>query len=213
MPEVKAEDKALSRAGVIVKVYKTKCILVDSNIVAIKSIDLDKGLEFLEKNVLQGLPSVEERFKVNKIPRKGVDVDGESWFQLVEYKGLVCGSSMKDRFELELIFLNKSKEELIVKWSHFSGKTIIPKKVGETNRTSNSDGTNLNSPEGIGKEADEEESSIEGIVGDKPRVEGTINRETMAGGLTTLINSLDNQRWRVIDTIGLFGGDVTNWCN
>ena len=60
------------------------------------------------KHVLHGLPSVEERFRVSKILRKGVDVevddediDGESGSQLVKFSGW---NFNEDGFELDPVF-------------------------------------------------------------------------------------------------------------
>ncbi|XP_021291456.1 serine/threonine-protein kinase BLUS1 [Herrania umbratica] len=192
-----------------------------------------KGSEFLAKNVLHGLPMVEERFRVSKILRKGVnleadeDVDGES--QLVKYRRISGWNFNEDDFQLEPVFPNESKEDLIVKQVHFGGETIIPEIVDETAGLRNSGTTNLNSPEAEssllssrGEGGDEgsspsswgirgkEESGIEGIVGDEAGIESIVNTDIMMGGLTALKRSLDDQRQRVTDLIALFGGDVTS---
>ncbi|XP_007035033.2 PREDICTED: serine/threonine-protein kinase BLUS1 [Theobroma cacao] len=195
-----------------------------------------KGSEFLVKNVLHGLPSVEERFRVSKILGKGVhveadddDVDGESVSQLVKYRRISGWNFNEDGFELEPVFPDESKEDSIVKQVRFGGEMIIPGTVGEADGLSNSGRINLNSPEtessllsSRGEGGDEasspsswrvggkEESGIEGIVGDEAGIEGTVNTDIMVGGLTALVRSLDDQRQRVTDLITLFGGDVTS---
>ncbi|XVF66528.1 hypothetical protein PTKIN_Ptkin10aG0043800 [Pterospermum kingtungense] len=195
-----------------------------------------KGSEFLVKHVLHGLPSVEERFRISKILKKGVDVeidggdvDEESGSQLVKHRRISGWNFNEDGFQLDPVFPSESKEDSIVKQVRFGGETIIPERAGDLDGSGESGESNLNSPEaesslvssteGVGEgENDgshgEEKSGIEEIAGDESesesRVEGTINAETMVGGLMTLKKSLDDQRQKVADLINLFGVEVIN---
>ncbi|XVF28660.1 hypothetical protein REPUB_Repub15cG0049400 [Reevesia pubescens] len=192
-----------------------------------------KGSEFLVKNVLHGLPSVEERFRVSKILRKGVDVevhdedvDGDqSGSQLVKNRRISGWNFNEDGFELDPVFPSESKDDSIVKQVRFGGETIILGRVGDSDGSGDSGGSNLISPEaesslmsssggvregGNDGSHGEEESGIEGIAGDEPGVDTTFNAETMVGGLMTLKKSLDDQRQKVTDLINLFGGEVVN---
>ncbi|XWS53851.1 hypothetical protein CRYUN_Cryun10bG0035800 [Craigia yunnanensis] len=191
-----------------------------------------KGLEFLVKHVLHGLPSVEERFRVNKILRKGVDVevddedvDGESGSQLVKHRRISGWNFNEDGFELDPVFPSEAKDDSIVKQVCFGGETIIPERAGDFDGSGDSGESNFTSPEvepslisspgGVGEGGNdgshgEEESGIEGNTGDESGGDSTFNAETMVGGLMTLKKSLDDQRQNVIDLINLFGGEVIN---
>lgn len=182
-----------------------------------------KGSEFLVKHVLHGLPSVEERFRVSKIIKKGVEVevDGEDvdaaepeGSQILKHRRISGWNFNEDGFELDPVFPSESKDDSIPKQVRFGGETIIP---------GDSDGSNLNSPEadqsslvssteGPGAEEGGKESGIEEIAGDlhdqSRVVSGTVNAEAMVGGLMTLKKSLDDQRQKVADLITFFGGEV-----
>ncbi|XVE65888.1 hypothetical protein DITRI_Ditri08aG0035600 [Diplodiscus trichospermus] len=180
-----------------------------------------KGSEFLVKHVLQGLPSVEERYKVSKILGKGADVEVddedvemESGSQLVKHRRISGWNFNEDGFELDPVFPSESKDDSIVKQVHFGGEMIIPERAAGVWNGSG-DSSLISSPGGVGEgENDgshgEQESGIEGIAGDESGVDNTVNAETMVGGLITLKKSLDDQRQKVTNLINLFGGEVIN---
>ncbi|XP_022761124.1 serine/threonine-protein kinase BLUS1-like [Durio zibethinus] len=177
-----------------------------------------KGSEFLVKHVLHGLPSVEERFRVSKILRKGVnveeddeDVDGESGSQLVKHRRISGWNFNEDGFELDPIFPCESQNDSTMKQVRFGGETIIPKGSRDSAGSGNSGRSNLNSPEA--------ESSLisllggVGVVGNDGNESGgdsTFNAETVVGRLMTLKNSVEDQRQKVTNLINLFGGEVIN---
>ncbi|XP_022759877.1 serine/threonine-protein kinase BLUS1-like [Durio zibethinus] len=184
------------------------------------------GLDFLVKHVLHGLPSVEERFRVSKILRVGVDVEVddedlevESGSPLVK-QGRISGWTFnEDGFELDPVFHSESKDDPTVKMVRFGDKTIITERAGD------SEGSNLNLPEAesslisspgeVGEGGNdgshgEQEFGIEGIAGDESRVESTANPQTIVGGLMILKKSLDDQMQKVTEMINLFGGEVVN---
>jgi serine/threonine-protein kinase OSR1/STK39 len=85
-----------------------------------------EGLDFLVKNVLQGLPSIEERFKESKINKhsrltsKNGDGDDEgcdsSARQSVKETSTISGWSFnEERFELDPIFQTESTDDPVVK--------------------------------------------------------------------------------------------------
>ncbi|OMO95534.1 putative serine/threonine protein kinase [Corchorus olitorius] len=164
-----------------------------------------KNSEFLVKNVLQGLPSVEERFRVSKIVKKAEVDDDEDEVesgsdQIVKHRRISGWNFNEDGFELEPVFPpNEPKDDIdddsIVKQVRFGGETIIP---GESDVSGDSGGSNLNSPPG----------GVIMEVKNEENVAGSVNPETMVGGLMTLKKSLDDQRQKVSDLITLFGGEV-----
>ncbi|XP_022748966.1 serine/threonine-protein kinase BLUS1-like [Durio zibethinus] len=191
-----------------------------------------KGLDFLVEHVLHGLPSVEERFRVSKILREGVDVgvdyedvDGESGSQLVKHRRISGWNFNEDAFELDPVFTSESKDDPIGKQVRFGGETIIPVKAGDSDGSANPGGSNLNLPEaesslisspgGVGEGVNdgshgEEESGIERIAGNESGVDSTFNAETVVGYLMTLKKSLDDQMQKVTYMISLLGGEVIN---
>ncbi|OMO54787.1 hypothetical protein CCACVL1_27568 [Corchorus capsularis] len=167
-----------------------------------------KNSEFLVKNVLQGLPSVEERFRVSKIVKKAEvndedEVESGSDQNIVKHRRISGWNFNEDGFELEPVFPpNEPKDDhddddSVVKQVRFGGETIIP---GESDVSGDSGGSNLNSPPG---------DYSPGGVKNEENVQGSVvNPETMVGGLMTLKKSLDDQRQKVSDLITLFGGEV-----
>ncbi|XVF63151.1 hypothetical protein PTKIN_Ptkin09bG0065900 [Pterospermum kingtungense] len=153
-----------------------------------------KDSDFLVEHVLQGLPSVEERFRlISNILKKDVDVevddediDVELELELAKYRRISCWNFNIDEFELDPVFPSDSKDDSIVKQVRFGGQTIIPESEGESSLISpppGEDGSSIN----------------QGIAG---------NAETMVDGLLTLKSSLDDQRQKVTDLINMFGADV-----
>ncbi|XP_024019948.1 serine/threonine-protein kinase BLUS1 [Morus notabilis] len=107
----------------------------------------NKGLDFLVKNVLHGLPSVEDRFRIIKSPTLSVvpvvnksigDEDGEDeeMEDSNEKRRRISGWNFnEDGFKLDPVFPTDSEDDSVVKQVRFGGETIIQNKgVGEETR-------------------------------------------------------------------------------
>lgn len=98
-----------------------------------------KGSDFLVKNVLQGLPSVEERFilqsMINKNGHDDEDDDVEDG-QNVKHRRISGWNFNEDGFELDPVFPTESKEPSNAKQVRFGGETFIRNKGGESGESS-----------------------------------------------------------------------------
>ncbi|KAL9401392.1 hypothetical protein Peur_005241 [Populus x canadensis] len=187
-----------------------------------------KGLDYFVKNVLHGLPSVEERFKEAKVlsgisSQSGTDVeeeeegdiDGDSVIQHVKTRRISGWNFNEEGFELDPVFPTDSKNDSVVKQVRFGGESIIQNKKIEF---SESDGSGdlvdsakpsiLNPPAPVKEEMNQvgdhigvNMSGVGGIV------EG-LNQVTMLEGLVALKRSLEEQRRHVAIIIGLLGGET-----
>ncbi|EXB55541.1 Serine/threonine-protein kinase fray2 [Morus notabilis] len=104
----------------------------------------NKGLDFLVKNVLHGLPSVEDRFRIIKSPTLSVvpvvnksigDEDGEDeeMEDSNEKRRRISGWNFnEDGFKLDPVFPTDSEDDSVVKQVRFGGETIIQNKGGES---------------------------------------------------------------------------------
>ncbi|KAI5580335.1 hypothetical protein BDE02_08G148600 [Populus trichocarpa] len=187
-----------------------------------------KGLDYFVKNVLHGLPSVEERFKEAKVlsgissqsgtdveeEEKG-DIDGDSVIQRVKTRRISGWNFNEEGFELDPVFPADSKNDSVVKQVRFGGESIIQDKKIEF---SESDGSGdlvdsakpsiLNSlapvKEEMSQVGDHIGVNMSGVGG---IVEG-LNQVTMLEGLVALKRSLEEQRRHVAIIIGLLGGET-----
>ncbi|KAJ6988626.1 serine/threonine-protein kinase BLUS1 [Populus alba x Populus x berolinensis] len=187
-----------------------------------------KGLDYFVKNVLHGLPSVEERFKEGKVlsgisSQSGTDVeeeeegdiDGDSVIQHMKTRRISGWNFNEEGFELDPVFPTDSINDSVVKQVRFGGESIIQDKKIEF---SESDGSGdlvdsakpsiLNSPAPVKEEmsqvGDHIGVNMSGVGG---IVEG-LNQVTMLEGLVTLKRSLEEQRRHVAIIIGMLGGET-----
>ncbi|KAJ4722630.1 Protein kinase [Melia azedarach] len=182
-----------------------------------------KGADYLVKNVLHGLPSVEERFRESKILRRNVSVDEAEDFESssVRQRRISGWNFNEEGFELDPVFPmtpTESKDDSIVKQVRFGGETIISDKKS-SDRSNNSGELYSGSPGRVAGEETQmvvhqetetrnreltESENIEGGGGG-----GAIDNETVMEGLMTLRKSLDEQRQQVSNMIALLGGEVS----
>ncbi|KAL6293523.1 hypothetical protein ACE6H2_001665 [Prunus campanulata] len=139
-----------------------------------------RGLDFLVKNVLLGLPSVEERFKKTRalgglMKEKGInseddedeeeDDEGSSARQRAKDRRISGWNFNEDEFALDPVFPVEPQGDSSVKMVPFGGETIIQDRGGECSES------NPSSPGRVGEEAKSENA---GVIG--------AEREAMAVG-------------------------------
>ncbi|KAI5347978.1 hypothetical protein L3X38_000865 [Prunus dulcis] len=130
-----------------------------------------KGLDFLVKNVLLGLPSVEERFKKTQglgglMKEKGInaehgedeeeDDEGSSARQRAKHRRISGWNFNEDEFVLYPVFPVEPEGDSAVKMVRFGGETIIQDRAGEWSES------NPSSPGRVGEEA---KSENVGVIG------------------------------------------------
>lgn len=103
----------------------------------------NKGSDFLVKNVLQSLPSVEERFVLqsmisNKNGHRDEDDDDdeEGGGEKVRHRRISGWNFNEDGFQLDPVFPTDSKEPSAAKQVRFGGETFIRNKGGESGESS-----------------------------------------------------------------------------
>ncbi|XP_052206952.1 serine/threonine-protein kinase BLUS1 [Diospyros lotus] len=167
-----------------------------------------KGSDFLVKNVLSGLPTVEQRFREAKLQRLASmnrstdeedDEDGFPFGENVKQRRISGWNFNEDGFELDPVFPTTKEENEdeneIVKQVRFGGESIIQDKGGE----GSSETSNLSSP---GQVVAGESGGGEAESGGR----GCLDREVMVGSLLFLKNSLDDQRQKVGNMLALING-------
>ncbi|XP_044498832.1 serine/threonine-protein kinase BLUS1 [Mangifera indica] len=164
-----------------------------------------KGADFIVKNLLHGLPSVEERFKESKNLQKNDDYDeGEDTeTELVKQRRISGWNFDEEGFQMEPVFPTEIKDDTVVKQVRFGGETIIPDS--KSSESDNSGQSNLSSP---GRPHGEETQL--GIHGESEGGKvgcGEVDRERMVGRLVALRRSLDEQRQQVSNMLVLLGGE------
>ncbi|GAB4850983.1 hypothetical protein Ancab_030279 [Ancistrocladus abbreviatus] len=97
-----------------------------------------KGSDFLVKNVLHGLPSVENRFRQSKLTRlpsmsaksddDDEDNEGSSALGAVKQRRISGWNFNEDGFQLDPIFPSEFGNVDCIKWVRFGGETIIPRR-------------------------------------------------------------------------------------
>ncbi|KAA8548773.1 hypothetical protein F0562_000457 [Nyssa sinensis] len=168
-----------------------------------------KGSDFLVKNVLQGLPTVEQRFKKTKLLRLASmnkseedEDDDELLGEKIKERRISGWNFNIDGFELDPVFPTGKVDDInIVKKVRFGGEMVIQEK-GRDSDTSNasSQGQNQVGGEGVGHNGGDGggEAEIDG---------GGVNPEVMMGSLLFLKHSLENQKQNVSYMIGLLHGE------
>lgn len=133
----------------------------------------NKGLDYFVKNVLHGLPSVEDRFRVIKSTLNVVpminkingddqhdDADDDE-MELKEKRRRISGWNFnEDGFKLDPVFPTESEDDSVVKQVRFGGETIIQNRGSES--TAESDPSQLSQ---LGELAESSSSSL-GQVGE-----------------------------------------------
>ncbi|KAK9288045.1 hypothetical protein L1049_016491 [Liquidambar formosana] len=170
-----------------------------------------RSSEFLVRNVLNGLPSVEARFKESKLRRLASmnksseteedDDEGCSVGQNIKQRRISGWNFNEDGFELDPVFPTETEgEDSVVKQVRFGGESIIKDREDEAGRDSGE--SNLSSPAGVVGETQVSGDTSEGHGGG-----GYVDSEVMIGSLMVLKRSLDDQRQQVMDLIGLLHGE------
>ncbi|KAL0433440.1 UNVERIFIED_CONTAM: Serine/threonine-protein kinase BLUS1 [Sesamum latifolium] len=156
-----------------------------------------KGPDFLVKNVLQGLPAVEQRFKGAKIHSKNDedDEDGDdddpSSGENVKQRRISGWNFNEEGFELDPVFPSDQQEtgDKMGKQVTFGGETVIHQEKG-------SDG----SPQGSNSSPGQHETEAASTG-------GGIDMGVVLGSLLFLRKSLDDQRQQVAQMIASIGGE------
>ncbi|XP_058200565.1 serine/threonine-protein kinase BLUS1 [Rhododendron vialii] len=174
-----------------------------------------KGTDFLVKNVLQGLSSVEQRFRGSKLLRlasmnRSTDDDDEGddeGFSFMKQRRISGWNFNEDGFELDPVFpTNKDEDPDIVKQVRFGGETVIQNRGGD------SEASDSSSP---GKVVDARlgdqmkvcsETGDNGGGGEAELGGGSVGRAEVVGSLLFLKKSLDAQRQSVRNMIVFLGG-------
>lgn len=180
-----------------------------------------KSCDFLVKNVLIGLPSVEERFKKSKmvrLPSMGSCETGDEGAEEFERHRRVSGWNFNvEGFQLDPVYPGKGRvngsknpvgNSLLSRRVRFHGELVIPEKRVDSNvwrSVSAPASVNVNvstptteelSPLRVTRSPSGEESESE-----------VADREGMVAGLMMLRGSLDEQRKNVKELIAFLGGD------
>ncbi|KAM7260113.1 hypothetical protein ACFE04_015854 [Oxalis oulophora] len=139
----------------------------------------NKGSNFVVRTILQGLPTVEVRFKETETPDNSFeddyDSDSESMKNIRKERRISGWNFNDEALILDPIF---PMQDTLAKPLHFAEESLILDK---------------------GIDQSSSESS--------PMSEGVVDRELMLQRLVFLRKSLDDQRTSVNNLIGLFGGD------
>ncbi|KAK3043451.1 hypothetical protein RJ639_002030 [Escallonia herrerae] len=157
----------------------------------------NKGCDFLVKKLLQGLPSVEERFKEKKTLEENCS-EGFCLEESVVKQRRISGWNFNlEGFELDPVFPSErfGIEDEVVKQVRCGGDMIIREKGG-------------------GESSDASNSSSPGQVLNGGGGGGGVAREGMVGSLVVLKKSLEDQRENVVNMIGILdGGGVEEGSN
>lgn len=148
-----------------------------------------KGPELLIKTILQGLLSVEERFKLGKLQRlpsiktEENDDEEEEFEKDIKKQRRISGWNFNEEgLELDPVFPNCEEDEtqLIIKQVRFGGESIIEEKVS-----------------GDSSEC----CSAVSELGEGGGVEEAVDRDSIMGGLILLKQSLEEQQRAVVNLI------------
>ncbi|KAI5649058.1 hypothetical protein M9H77_35063 [Catharanthus roseus] len=161
-----------------------------------------KGPDFLVKNVLQGLPSVEQRFMMSKL-RKVVSMvkndeekdEEDSLEENIKRRRISGWNFNVEDFELNPVFPTEKGNDENPEKKHvtFGGETVISDKEGDSDAASN--------------------TSISGQVLDvsiESKPAASVNAENMLNRLFVLRKSLDDQRNMLTDVISTVFGKRPN---
>ncbi|XP_059298960.1 serine/threonine-protein kinase BLUS1 [Lycium ferocissimum] len=177
----------------------------------------NKGPDFLVKHILQGLPSVEQRFRQVKIQRlfslKKSDEDNDEEDDPVQgeisKQRRISGWNFNvDGFELDPVLFPAEKDQEI--------SSLKPDNVDDAVKQVDvselfSDTSTISSPGGS-RQSSEVEGAIVCSVDRKNHGEigaaGSVSREVMLASLLFLKKSLDDQRQNVMNLISIFHGEL-----
>ncbi|KAH7858038.1 hypothetical protein Vadar_019387 [Vaccinium darrowii] len=173
-----------------------------------------KGTDFLVKNVLQGLSSVEQRFRGYKLQRlasmnRSTDDDEEDdeGYSFTKQRRISGWNFNEDDFELDPVFpTNKDEDTDILKQVRFGGETVFRNRGGDSlTSSSSSPGKTIDTQLGdqkvkVGSEMGNNSGGGEAEIG------GGLQRAEAVGSLLILKKSLDVQRQNVRNLIVLLGG-------
>ncbi|KAK6122717.1 hypothetical protein DH2020_043536 [Rehmannia glutinosa] len=161
-----------------------------------------KGSDFLVKNVLQGLPAVEQRFKTLNKSSDDDDDDEEDYLssgENVKKQRRISGWNFNEEgFELEPVFPSDYQKLETAKQVAFDGEIIVHEK-GSSEGSSNS--TPVQNESSDGNVAGENEAAGGG---------GGVNVAVVLESLLLLKKSLDFQRQQVGQMIALIRGEEIN---
>lgn len=173
-----------------------------------------KGPDVLVRTVLQGLPSVEERFKLGKLQRlPSVKIDGDEGEEgeleeeIIKQRRISGWNFNEDGLELDPVFPGENCEEdecSIVKQVRFGGESVIDEKgSGDSSECC----SGLSSPSQTGNDGDRRSGG--GGGGE----EEIVDKEAIVGGLMALKRSLDEQRRTVGNLIEFLEGEKNGEMN
>ncbi|KAI8566405.1 hypothetical protein RHMOL_Rhmol02G0037600 [Rhododendron molle] len=164
-----------------------------------------KGTDFLVKNVLQGLSSVEQRFRGSKLQRLASGDD--EGFSFMKQRRISGWNFNEDGFELDPVFpTNKDEDPDVVKQVRFGGETVIQNRGGDSEASdSSSPGKVIDAQLGDQMKVCSETGNNDG--GDEAEMGGgSVGRAEVVGSLLFLNKSLDAQRQSVRNMIVFLGG-------
>ncbi|MCD7471126.1 hypothetical protein HAX54_011415 [Datura stramonium] len=174
----------------------------------------NKGPDFLVKHVLQGLPSVEQRFRQVKIhralslkkPDDDDDDDDPVQGEISKQRRISGWNFNVDGFELDpVLFPVEKDQESSVKQDNVDD---VVKQVDVSELFSD---TSTISSSGGSRQSSEVEGAAIVCSGDRKihaEIEGgSVNREVMLASLLFLKKSLDDQRQNVMNLISIFHGE------
>ncbi|KAJ8768358.1 hypothetical protein K2173_021511 [Erythroxylum novogranatense] len=173
-----------------------------------------KGSEYLVKHVLQGLPSVEERFREGKVLYgttktacgNNEEDDETMEVNIVKVRRISGWNFNEEGFELDPIFPTEIKDDSVMKKVRFGGETFIQAKKPECSQSSDSGESSHSSPARLGENEEEIARACKGS--DNTQFGENYNVNLVVGGLVNLQKSLDVQKQNVNKIIEMFGGEV-----
>ncbi|KAE9453047.1 hypothetical protein C3L33_15046, partial [Rhododendron williamsianum] len=161
-----------------------------------------KGTDFLVKNVLQGLSSVEQRFRGSKLQelasvnRSTDDDEGDDeGFSFMKQRRISGWNFNEDGFELDPVFpTNKDEDPDVVKQVRFGGEMVIQNRGGDSEASDSSSpgkviDTQLGDQMKVCSETGDNDGGGEVEIGC-----GSVGRAEVVGSLLFLKKSLDAQR-------------------
>ncbi|KAG5560312.1 hypothetical protein RHGRI_003565 [Rhododendron griersonianum] len=164
-----------------------------------------KGTDFLVKNVLQGLSSVEQRFRGSKL--QSLASGDDEGFSFMKQRRISGWNFNEDGFELDPVFpTNKDEDPDVVKQVRFGGEMVIQNRGGDSEASDSSSpgkviDTQLGDQMKVCSETGDNDGGGEAEIGC-----GSVGRAEVVGSLLFLKKSLDAQRQSVRNMIVFLGG-------
>lgn len=174
----------------------------------------NKGPDFLVKHVLQGLPSVEQRFRQAKIQRllslkksdgDNAEEDEDPEQGEISKQRRISGWNFNvDGFELDPVLFPTEKDQ--------ESSSLKPDNVDDVVKQVDvsemfSDTSTISSPGGSRQSSEVEGAAINSCSGDRKIHGESVSREVMLASLLFLKKSLDDQRQNVMNLISIFHGE------